>query len=227
MLQYVQRNLFDFDARLHLVPGPGGGARRCPPDGLDVHDHPAAGRDLGGRPPGDLARTRSSRSGKIVDPKIPSTVYKPVFEELASVEALDARRFRGAVQEAVRLPRDGLRPAAPARAPVRGPELPARRSENRAPLSNGPYRVVVVEGRRSPSSSSATRATPGPRGHFDRIVFRIVPDNTTAYRLLVDGRARRGPDRRRDSRTARPATRRFAAAAGSSSSTTSTTTTSP
>ena len=98
--------------------------------------------------------------------------------------------------------------------------------DNRAPLSDGPYRVVSWKTQESVELERNAKY-PGPRGHFDRIVFRILPDNTTAYRLLLAGEldedqidaGPQGPGRR-----ATPPSR---PAAASSSSTTSTTTTSP
>ena len=58
--------------------------------------------------------------------------------------------------------------------------------ENRAPLSDGPYRVVSWKAQESVTLERNPRVW-GPPGHFDRIVFRILPDNTTAYRLLTSG----------------------------------------
>ena len=120
-----------------------------------------------------------------MDPKIPANVFKPVFEEFASVEALDARRFE------VRF----SKPYAFRSMAFVLPLLPEHRfagqnflkaKQNRAPLSNGPYRFVAWKAQES-VELERNEKYPGPRGHFDRIVFRIVPDNTTAYRLLVDG----------------------------------------
>jgi peptide/nickel transport system substrate-binding protein len=58
--------------------------------------------------------------------------------------------------------------------------------ENRAPLSDGPYRVVSWKAQESLVLERNERY-PGPRGHFDRVEFRIVPDNETAYRMLLAG----------------------------------------
>ena len=183
VLQYVQRNLFDFDARLELVPGLAEGLA-VSADGLSytITLRPDAIWE-DGRPVTSADAVFTIR--KIVDPKIPSNVYKPVFEEFASVEALDTRRFE------VRF----KKPYAFRSMAFVLPLLPEHKfagqnflkaKQNRAPLSNGPYRFVAWKAQES-VELERNAAYPGPRGHFDRIVFRIVPDNTTAYRLLVDG----------------------------------------
>jgi len=183
VLQYVQRNLFDFDARLALVPGLAEGLA-VSADGLSYTITLRADSIWeDGRPVSSADAVFTIR--KIVDPKIPSNVYKPVFEEFASVEALDARRFE------VRF----KKPYAFRSMAFVLPLLPEHKfagqnflkaKQNRAPLSNGPYRFVKWKAQES-VELERNASYPGPRGHFDRIVFRIVPDNTTAYRLLVDG----------------------------------------
>ena len=183
VLQYVQRNLFDFDASLALVPGLAEGLV-VSPDGLSYTitlREDAVWED--GRPVTSADAVFTIR--KIVDPKIPSNVFKPVFEEFTSVEALDARRFE------VRF----SKPYAFRSMAFVLPLLPEhkfkgqnflRTRQNRAPLSDGPYRFVAWKTQES-VELERNEKYPGPRGHFDRIVFRIVPDNTTAYRLLVGG----------------------------------------
>jgi peptide/nickel transport system substrate-binding protein len=183
VLQYVQRNLFDFDARLELVPGLAEGLE-VSPDRLSYTitlRADAVWED--GRPVTSADAVFTIR--KIVDPKIPANVFKPVFESFESVEALDGRRFR------VRF----SRPYAFRSMAFVLPLLPEHRfagqnflksKQNRAPLSNGPYRFVSWKTQES-VVLERNEKYPGPRGHFDRIVFRIVPDNTTAYRMLVDG----------------------------------------
>jgi len=183
VLQYVQRNLFDFDARLALVPGLAEGLA-VSADGLTytITLRPDAVWE-DGRPVTSADAVFTIR--KIVDPKIPSNVYKPVFEEFASVEALDARRFEVRFQKPYAFRSMAfVLPLLPEHKFAGQNFLKAK--QNRAPLSNGPYRLVAWKAQESVElERNASYA--GPRGHFDRIVFRIVPDNTTAYRLLVDG----------------------------------------
>jgi peptide/nickel transport system substrate-binding protein len=183
VLAFVQRNLFDFDVRMNLVPGLAEGYEVS----ADGRDYTVTLRDGAvwedGRPvtAGDAVFTIR----KIVDPKIPASVFKPLFEDLVSVERVDDRRFRARFREPY-----AFRPMAFAL-----PVLPEHRfakqdflraKDNRAPLSDGPYRFVSwkaqesIELERNPSYA-------GPRGHFDRVLFRILPDNTTAYRLLTSG----------------------------------------
>ncbi|HEY1434111.1 MAG TPA: ABC transporter substrate-binding protein [Thermoanaerobaculia bacterium] len=182
VLQYVQRNLFDFDAGLTLVPGLAEGME-ISADGLMFTialRADAIWED--GKPVS--ARDAVFTIRKIVDPKVPAQVFKPLFEEMVSVEALDERRF------AVRFSKPyAYRPMA-----FVLPLLPAHRFEgqkflkardNRAPLSDGPYRFVSWKTQQTIELARNEKYA-GPRAHFDRILFRVVPDNTTAYRMLLD-----------------------------------------
>ncbi|HTR03602.1 MAG TPA: ABC transporter substrate-binding protein [Thermoanaerobaculia bacterium] len=183
VLQYVQRNLFDFDAGLELVPGVAE-SLEASADGLTFTvtlRADALWED--GKPV--TARDAIFTIRKIVDPKVSAPVFKPLYEELESVEAVDDRRFR------VRFSKPYAFRAMAFVIPV----LPAHRfegqsfakaRENRRPLSNGPYRVVAWKAQESVELERNPRY-PGSRGHFDRILFRIVPDNETAYRLLLSG----------------------------------------
>ncbi len=183
VLQYVQRNLFDFDARLELVPGLAEGMEIS----ADLLSYTITLRSDAvwedGLPVTSADAVFTIR--KIVDPKVPANVFKPVFGEFVSVDALDARRFQMRFSK----------PYAFRSMAFVLPLLPEHRfagqnflrsKQNRAPLSNGPYRFVSWKAQES-VELERNEKYPGPRGHFDRIVFRIVPDNTTAYRLLVDG----------------------------------------
>ncbi len=183
VLQYVQRNLFDFDAALRLVPGLAA-SMQVSPDGREyvITLRPEAVWE-DGKPVTAADAVFTIR--KIADPGIPAPVFQSLYDGLERVEALDTRRFRAVFREAY-----AFREMA-----FVMPVLPAHRFEgrdflkapdNRAPLSSGPYRVAAwkagesVELVRNP-------AYWGPRGHFDRVVLRIVPDNTTAYRMLLAG----------------------------------------
>lgn len=183
VLQYVSRNLFDFDGRLALTPGL---AERIEtsPDGLSftVHLRPEAVWEDGVPvTPSDAVFTIR----KIVDPATSSPLYKSFFEDLVSVEETGPHSFRARFRRV-----DAYRAMAFAL-----PLLPARRfqgvafdraSDNRAPLSNGPYRLTSWKAQESITLERNLRYW-GPRGHFDRIVFRVVPENAVAYRALVQG----------------------------------------
>lgn len=182
VLQYVQRTLLDFDSGMHLIPGL---AERweSSPDGLEYTltlRSDAVWED--GRP--ITARDAAFTIARIVDPKVPSTVYKPLFEELDSVKVVDARTLRVRFRSTYAFREMAfVIPVLPERR-FAGQDF-LRAKENRAPLASGPYRVASW----TPQAIALERNPrfPGPPGHFDRILFRVIPDDTTAYRLLTAG----------------------------------------
>ncbi|MGH9369229.1 MAG: ABC transporter substrate-binding protein, partial [Thermoanaerobaculia bacterium] len=120
---------------------------------------------------------------RIADPSTRSTLFRSLFEGLLSVEEAGPRAFRVRFQQVY-----SYRPMA-----FVLPLLPAHRfagqvfdraPDNRAPLSNGPYRLASWKAQESIVLERNPRywATPG---HFDRILFRIVPENAVAYRALL------------------------------------------
>ena len=183
VLQYVSRQLLDVDARLALVPGL---AERwdVSEDGLEYRffiEPRAVWEDGSAVTSTDAVFTIR----QITDPKVPSPVFKPLFEDLELVEPIDARSFRVRFRR-----RDALHAYAFAL-----PLLPERRfagrallkaRENRAPLSNGPYRLASWKTQESIELERNPHYL-GVPGHFDRIVFRIVPENAVAYRAIVEG----------------------------------------
>ncbi len=183
VLQCVSRNLLDFDSSMNLVPGLAK-SFQVSDDGREVRmtlRADAAWED--GSPV--TARDAVYTIGRIVDPAVPSPVFQPVFEDLASIEANGPRSFVARFREAYAYHAMAfVLPLLPEKRYARKNFLKAL--ENRSPLSDGPYRLVswktqeslVLE--RNPGYS-------GPRGHFDRVVFRIIPDNSVAYRALLAG----------------------------------------
>ena len=183
VLQYLSRNLLDFDGHGNLVPGL---AER-----LDVS---ADGRDYNftlrpeavwedGSPV--TAADAVFTINRIRDPKISAPVFKTLFEELISVEALGPRRFVAKFRS----------PYAYRSMSFVFPLLPERRyagkaflkvRENRAPLSDGPYRLVSWKSQESIELERNNRYW-GPRGHFDRILFKILPEDSVAYRAVLAG----------------------------------------
>jgi peptide/nickel transport system substrate-binding protein len=121
----------------------------------------------------------------IVNPKIPAVFFAPNFEGLERIEKLDPKTFRVDFREpyAMRIYAFAL-PLLPAHR-LQGRDLVGA-PENRAPLSNGPYRVASWKTSESIELSRNERYA-GPRGHFDRVVFRILPDSTQAFRALESG----------------------------------------
>jgi peptide/nickel transport system substrate-binding protein len=183
VLQYVSRQLVDFNSRLELV---GNLAERwtVSDDGREYRFflQPAAVWE-DGTPVTSADAVFTIR--KIVDAKVPSPVFKPLFADLEVIDAVDSTSFRARFRE-----RDASHAYAFAL-----PLLPAHRFEgqsflkardNRAPLSNGPYRVARWKTQESIELERNPRWN-GPAGHFDRIVFRIVPENAVAYLALVEG----------------------------------------
>ena len=59
-------------------------------------------------------------------------------------------------------------------------------AQNRSPLSNGPYRLQSWKAQESIVLERNPRYA-GPAGRFERILFRILPDNAVAYRALLQG----------------------------------------
>ncbi|MEO8431990.1 MAG: ABC transporter substrate-binding protein [Acidobacteriota bacterium] len=183
VLQYVSRNLLDFDSRMRLVPGLAE-SWSVSSDGRDYTLRlraDAVWEDGNAVTAGDAVFTIR----RIVDPAVPSPVFKSVFEGLASVEATSDRTFVARFRE----------PYAYHAMAFVLPILPERRfagkdflraPDNRAPLSNGPYRFVSWR----PQQELVLERNPrnwGAPAHFARVVFRVVPEDPVAYRGLVTG----------------------------------------
>jgi peptide/nickel transport system substrate-binding protein len=183
VLQYVQRNLFDYDAKLDQVPGLAE-KLEVSPDGREyVVTLKADAVWEDGKPV--TSRDVVFTVEKIHDPKVPAPVFKSLFEDLEKAEALDARRARFRFRQ----------PYAFRAMAFVLPVLPEHRftgqrflsaKDNRSPLSNGPYRLVKWKTQESLELERNPRY-PWEKGAFDRILFRIVPDNATAFRLLTSG----------------------------------------
>ena len=167
VLQYVQRNLFDFDSTLRTrararrvdrtVRGrPRPTRSRCvpTPSGRTAARHRAA--------------TPSSRSGDR-GPEGARPVFKPLFEELVSASRPLARGASASVSGSRTpfAPMAFVLPLLPAHRFERQKFLTAR--DNRAPLSDGPVPTRLLEdaGVDRPGAQPALRR--GRAGHFDRI----------------------------------------------------------
>ncbi|MGH9400077.1 MAG: ABC transporter substrate-binding protein [Thermoanaerobaculia bacterium] len=183
VLQYVSRNLLDFDARMRLVPGL-----------AESWEVSGDGRTFTLRLRGEAvwedgapvtAADAVFTLRKIVDRDTPAPVIKPLFGELETAEVLGEKAFR------VRFRKADANQVMAFVLPVLAEKRFARRRflrapDNRAPLANGPYRFVSWKPQESIELARNEKYW-GPRGHFDRIVFKILPDNATAWRALVDG----------------------------------------
>ncbi|MGH9441395.1 MAG: ABC transporter substrate-binding protein [Thermoanaerobaculia bacterium] len=122
---------------------------------------------------------------KVADPKSEALFFSPNFDSFQKAEALDDRSFRVTFTQpyAYRLYAFNL-PLLPAAIYAKQDLLKA--PENRAPVSNGPYRFVRWRTSESIELSRNERYW-GPRPHFDRVLFRIVPDQAQALRALERG----------------------------------------
>jgi peptide/nickel transport system substrate-binding protein len=183
VLQYVSRNLLDLDSRMKLVPGLAE-SYEVSADGREVRltlRSDAVWED--GSPV--TARDAVFTIRRIVDPAIPSPLFKPVFDGLASVEAVDARSFVAKFREPYAFHAMAfVLPLLPEKRYAKKNLLKAR--ENRSPVSDGPYRFVSWKAQDSIVLERNPRYF-GPPGHFDRIVFRIVPENSVAYQAVLAG----------------------------------------
>jgi len=183
VLQYVSRNLFDLDAKMRLQPGLAE-KLEVSPDGLTctvtMRDE-AVWEDGSPVTSGDAVFTIRA----IADPATPSPLFKPLFEDLIAADAEGPLVFRARFRK----------PYAYRSLAFLFPVLPERKfaggtlassPQNRAPLSNGPYRLVSWKAQESIELERNPRYWGDP-GRFDRIVFRILPDTAVAYRALVRG----------------------------------------
>ncbi|HET9793752.1 MAG TPA: ABC transporter substrate-binding protein [Thermoanaerobaculia bacterium] len=178
----VARNLIDLDKRLQPV---GGLADRweSSPDGRTwtFHLRDAAWED--GTPV--TSRDALFTFEKVTDPKIPALLFSSGFDGYAGAEAVDDRTFRVHFREpyAFRIYAFNLPLVCAARNAKRDF---LSSPDDRAPFSDGPYRIArwrtseSIELVRNPRYS-------GPRAPFDRVVFRILPDGAQAYRALERG----------------------------------------
>ena len=183
VLSLVSRNLIDVDDHLKFVDG------LC--DRWEVsHDQRAFTfhiRDDAVWEDGTPVRSHDAALtlNRIVDPSVPALLFSSGLESYLGTDEVDTKTFR------VRFDK----PYAFRLTAFRIPLLPAVRfehqniltaPENRSPFANGPYRFLAW---RSGESIALVRNEHywGPRAAFDRVVFRILPDQTQAYRALVRG----------------------------------------
>ena len=121
----------------------------------------------------------------VADPKVPAYYFAPGFDGFEGADAVDPKtvRVRFSKPYAFRLLAFNVPLVSAAR--NAGHDFLAS-PDDRAPFSNGPYRVARW---RTGESIELVRNPHwvGPRAHFDRIVFRILPDPVQAYRALERG----------------------------------------
>src|SRR5262245_49521633 len=183
VLQYLSRNLLDFDSRGELVGGLAESFERSA-DGKEYSFtiRPQAVWEDGSPV---TAADAVFTIHRIHDPKIPSPVFKQLFEDLVSVEATGPRQFVARFRDAYAYrAMSFVFPLVPER--HYGGKIFLKSPENRKPLSDGPYRLASWK----PQESIELERNPrywGDRGHFDRILFRILPEEPVAYHAVLAG----------------------------------------
>ncbi len=183
VLALVSRNLLDYDASLTLVPGL---AESVVPNvshlTYTVTLRPDAMWEDGTKVTADdVVFTLET----LVDPKTPALNRRGFFEGFEKAERLDDRTARVSFRtmSSTRLDAFSL-PLLPA-SRYRGTAIESN-PLNRAPLSNGPYRLVRWAAGSSLELERNPRAS-GPSGGADRFLFRIVPESAAAFEALRAG----------------------------------------
>ncbi len=183
VLQYLSRNLLDFDREMRLVPGLAEKFETSQ-DGLSctLWLRPEAVWEDGSPV---TAEDAVFTIGKVTAPDALSPLFKSLFEDLVSAEAVGPKVFRARFRKPYAYrPMAFVLPLLPAR---RFAGVPFDRApENRSPLSNGPYRLASWRAQESITLERNPRYW-GQPGSFDRILFRILPENSVAYRALLQG----------------------------------------
>jgi peptide/nickel transport system substrate-binding protein len=184
VISLVSRNLVDFDKRLEVTGG------LCDhwefsPDHASITLHireDAVWED--GAPV--TAHDAAFTIRKAADPATGAVLFSTGFDGLRSVQELGAKTLRVSFSEpyAYRLYAFNM-PVLRADRYQKG-ETSGVQAGPRLPVSDGPYRVVGWKTSESITLERNTRYW-GEPGHFDRIVFRILPDGTQAYRALARG----------------------------------------
>ncbi len=183
VLADVSRNLIDFDKAMN----PAGGL--CDrwdvsPDQrvLTLHLRPDAVWEDGSPV---TSKDAVFTLEKIADPRSEALFFAQNFESFQKAEAVDDQTFRVTFAQpyAYRLYAFSV-PLLPAAVYAKRDLLKA--PENRAPISDGPYRFARW---RTSESIELVRNERywGPMAHFDRVVFRILPDQAQALRALERG----------------------------------------
>lgn len=183
VLAGISRNLIDFDKAMHPV---GGLCDRweISPDQrvITLHLRPEAVWQDGSPV---TAKDAAFTLERIADPRSEALFFSQNLDSFQKAESLDEKTFRVTFAQpyAYRLYAFNL-PLLPAAIYANRDLLKA--PENRAPVSNGPYRFVRWRTSESIELERNERYW-GPRPHFDRVLFRIVPDQSQALRALERG----------------------------------------
>jgi len=183
VLATVSRNLVDVDPQLRLTPGLCDRWTISP----DLREYTFHLRDEATWEDGSpvTAQDALATLRLLRDPRVSALRYASGLESLQSAHAVDRKTFQVlfSAPYALRLFafHIGLVPAA---RHARQDAVAA--PENRVPVANGPYRVATW---RTGQEIVLERNQHywGQRAAYDRIVYRILPDQEQAYRALLRG----------------------------------------
>jgi peptide/nickel transport system substrate-binding protein len=179
----VSRNLLDYDKKMEIAPG------LC--DRWSVSpDHRVYTFHLRDEAVWEDGSPVTAHDAvftirKIVDPSAGAVLFSSGFDGLEKAEELGPKTFRTTFAQPYAFQLQSFNvPILPARV-YEGRDIRAV-DANRAPVSNGPYRVASW---RTSESIELVRNEKywGPRAHFARVVFRILPDPTQSFRALEKG----------------------------------------
>lgn len=180
----VSDSLFKYDADLTLTPRLASSWDLSPDkrtltvvlrDGVKWHDGvPVTARDV------------VYTIEKVRDPATQARSFAPQFENLESVQALDARTVRAVYTAPYADVLDSWTlPIIPEHVAGRDPDILTGAFSER-PVGCGPFRLARWEHGREIVLEANPDYWDG-RPHLDRIVFRILPDERTAFQALLAG----------------------------------------
>jgi peptide/nickel transport system substrate-binding protein len=179
----LSRNLLDYDRTLRLVPGLAE-SWQVSSDGREFLFRlraEAVWEDGTPVTPTDAVFTIRTAAS----PEAGAPIFGPLFEGLESVQAAGPRAFKVRFREPYAYREMAfVMPLLPEHL-YRGKNL-ARAPQNRRPLSNGPYTLESWKAQQSLVLVRNERYW-GPRPPFDRVTFQVVPENATAYAMLLRG----------------------------------------
>jgi peptide/nickel transport system substrate-binding protein len=183
VLALVVRNLLEYDESLTLGPGLAESVEVSPDLRTYTVKLRAPLRWEDGRPV--TAEDVAATIRLLVDPKTPALSRKSYWEGFDRVDVLDTRTARVVFREpyAERLLAFNL-PILPA-AEFAGKDVNTN-PRNRNPLANGPYRLARWDAGRTLELVLNTQYD-GPRPEPERVVFRVVPENASAFQALLSG----------------------------------------
>lgn len=182
VIALLQRNLLDYDEKLELVPGL---AESVEPDetGLVFTITLRDGTRWEDGTPVTSEDVEATLKA-LLDPATPALYRRSFFEDLTSIEVVDARTTRVSFAKPYAARRQAFNlPLLPSRL-YRGTDV-ATNPANRRPLANGPFRLASWE----PGTIRLVRNTQyfGEAPAYEQVVLRVVPESSSAFQGLLTG----------------------------------------